>query len=249
MAAGLALMVVFVRWERNLARRGRQPLVDLTLFKVRHYSVGTVVAGALYGGFTGVFIVLAQYLQQGLHYSALQAAMPTVAFTLGSAVCGIISGRVVHRFGNRLVIGGTAATAVGLGATALVAGLPPGIPMGLALAGPLLVAGCGAGFVIAANQTLALRRVPRGEGSTAAGVYQTGMKIGTSLGTALAGSLFFGQIAATHGAFASAARVGLAGAAALAAVAFLVALPGLTLRMRENVSTVSGVEDLERVGG
>jgi MFS family permease len=212
---------------------------------VRHYWVGTLVAAGLYGGFTGIFFVLALFLQQGLHYSALQAALPTLAFTVGSAVCGIISGRIVHRVGHRLVIGGTAVTALGLAATALVVGSSSGAHMGLVLAGPLLVAGCGAGSVIAANQTLALHRVPRKESSTAAGVYQTGMKIGTSLGTALASSVFFSQIAATHGDFAAAAQIGLTGAAALTGVAFLVALPGLTLRMRASRHTVVGQEDVE----
>jgi EmrB/QacA subfamily drug resistance transporter len=247
LCAGVALLVVFVLWERSLPGRDRQPLVDLTLFRTRDYWVATLVAAALYGGFTGIFIVLAQFLQQGLHYSALQAALCTVVFTIGSAVCGIISGRIVHRVGRRLVIGGTAATAVGLAATALLVGESPGANMGLVLALPLLVAGCGAGCVIAANQTLALQRVPRREGSTAAGVYQTGMKIGTTLGTGLAGSLFFGAVVATHGDFASAAQTGLTGAAALAGVAFLVALLGFTLRVRKSPATVVGREDAEMV--
>lgn len=239
---GAALLLVFVLRERALARRGRQPLVDLTMLRVRSYWVGSLVAAAFYGGFTGVFLVITQYLQKGLHYSALQAALSTVAFTVGSAVCGIVSGRMAHRIGRFLVIGGSAATALGLAATALLVRSSSSVGMGLILAAPLLVAGCGAGCVISANQTLALHRVPRKEGSTAAGVYQTGMKIGTSLGTALASGLFFGEITATHGNYAAAAALGLTGSAALAGVALLVALPGFTLRVRESTATVAGRE-------
>ncbi|MEV7344330.1 MFS transporter [Streptomyces sp. NPDC093544] len=245
--SGLALLVVFVLYERAVARQGRQPLVDLNLFRERHYWVGTLVAASLYGGFTGIFLVLTQFLQQGLGYTALHAALSIVAFTVGSAVCGVISGRIVHRVGPPLVIVGTAVTALGLAGTALVVDTSSGAPMALLLAGPLLVAGCGAGLVIAANQTLALHRVPRKEGSTAAGIYQTGMKIGTSLGTALATSLYFSEIASTHGDFAAAARVGLIGGAALAAVAFLVALPGLTLGGRRSTPAALGQEEAEMV--
>jgi len=248
---GLALLAVFVLWERSVARGTRRPLVDIDLFRERAYWVGIVVAGALYGGFTGIFIVLSQFLQQGMHYSPFKASLCTVLFTVGSAVCGIISGRLVHRVGRPLVIVGTALTALGLAATALmVGGSEIGDNMFLLMALPLLVAGCGAGFVIAANQTLALQLVPRGEGSTAAGVYQTGMKIGTSLGTALSSSLYFSQLLATHRDFSAAARTGLLGAAALAAVAFLVALPGLTLRGRRDPAPAMGVvEETEPVGG
>ncbi|WP_210589161.1 MFS transporter [Streptomyces sp. GESEQ-35] len=247
---GLALLAVFVLWERSVARKARRPLVDLNLFRERAYWVGTLVAAALYGGFTGIFIVLFQFLQQGLHYSPFKASLCTVLFTLGSAACGIISGRLVHRVGRPLVIVGTACTALGLTATALVVGgSEAGDNMFLRMALPLLLAGCGAGLVIAANQTLALHRVPRREGSTAAGVYQTGMKIGTSLGTALASSLYFGQLLASHGDFSAAARTGLLGAAALAAVAFLVALPGLTLRgRRDGEAAVGAVQEVEPVG-
>ena len=86
-------------------------------------------------------------------------------------------------------------------------------------------AGCGTDCVIAANQTLALHRVPRKEGSTAAGVYQTGMKIGTTLGVALCNSLYC--------------------AAALAALAFAIALPGFTLRVRDPAVSVAAPEEVE----
>ncbi|MEV6112912.1 MFS transporter [Streptomyces sp. NPDC052109] len=242
--AGLALVAVFVLWERALARRARQPLVDITLFRERTYWVGALVAAALYGGFTGIFIVLAQFLQQGMHYAPFKASLCTVLFTVGSAVCGVVSGRVVHRAGRPLVIAGTALTAAGLAVTALVVGgSGAGDNMFLRMALPLLVAGCGAGFVIAANQTLALQQVPRREGSTAAGVYQTGMKIGTSLGTALAGSLYFSRLLATHRDFPAAARTGLLGAAALAAVAFAVALPGLTVRERRDTAPAADLAE------
>ncbi|MFK0159630.1 MFS transporter [Streptomyces sp. NPDC090499] len=248
-AVGLALLLVFIRWERSVDRRARQPLVDLNLFRERVYWVGTLVAAALYGGFTGIFIVLSQFLQRGLHYSPFAASLCTVLFTVGSAVCGVISGRLVHRAGRRLVVVGTALTAAGLAATAFVVGRSgSGDVMFLRTALPLLVAGCGAGFVIAANQTLALQLVPRREGSTAAGVYQTGMKIGTSLGTALAGSLYFSQLIAAHNDFSSAARAGLLGAAALAAIAFLIALPGLTLPGRHGSQEAIGIaEEVEPV--
>jgi EmrB/QacA subfamily drug resistance transporter len=230
---GCLLLAAFVRWERSVVRRAGRPLVDMNLFRERTYWVAVIVAGALYGGFTGIFIVLAQFLQQGMHYSPFKASLCTVLFTVGSAVCGIVGGRLVHRAGRLLVILGTALTAIGLGVTAFVAGgARPGDNMVALMAVPLLVAGCGAGLVIAANQTLALHLVPRREGSTAAGVYQTGMKIGTSLGTALAGSFYFSQLLTTHADFFSAARTGLLCAAGLAAVAFVVALPGLTLRRR-----------------
>jgi MFS family permease len=244
---GAVLLVLFVLYERSLARKQRQPLLDLSLFRVRSYWVGTLVAAAFYGGFTGIFLVLSQYFQQGLHYTALHASESIATFTVGSAVCGVLGGRLVNRIGRSLVIYGSIATAAGLAATAVLVRSVSPSDIGLALALPLLVAGCGAGFVISANQTIALHRVPRKEGSTSAGVYQTGMKLGVTLGTSVASGLYFATLTSTHDDFAKAASAGLTGAAALAGVAFLVALPGLTFRRRRNAEPIVAMGG-DRVG-
>ena len=244
---GIVLLVLFVLYERSLGRKQRQPLLDLSLFRVRSYWVGTLVAAAFYGGFTGIFLVLSQYFQQGLHYTALHASESIATFTIGSAVCGILGGRLVNRIGRSLVIYGSIATAVGLAATAVLVRTASPSDIGLVLALPLLVAGCGAGFVIAANQTIALHRVPRREGSTSAGVYQTGMKLGVTLGTSIASGLYFATLTSTHDDFAKAASAGLTGAAALAGAAFVVALPGLTFRRRRNGEPIVAIGAVEPV--
>jgi hypothetical protein len=89
-------------------------------------------------------------------------------------------------------------------------------------AAPLLVAGCGCGLVIAANQTLALHEITRANAGVAAGIYQTGERIGTALGTALSSALFFGGFAATGGDYHAAVGNGLASPAELVGVALLI---------------------------
>ena len=191
---GAALFAAFVAWEFAIRRRGRQPLVDMSLFRFRAYWVGTLVAAAFYGGFTGIFVVLTYYFQEGLRYSALHASLISAVFTTGSAVCAIVFGRLIHRIGRSLVIAGSAVTALGLGAAAALIGTSSGGEFPVLLPVVLLIGGCGAGCVIAANQTLALHFIPRREGSSAGGVYQTGMKIGSSLGVAIATALFFSSM-------------------------------------------------------
>jgi hypothetical protein len=77
------------------------------------------------------------------------------------------------------------------------------------------VAGCGCGFVISANQTLTLHEITRANAGVAAGVYETGQRIGTALGIALASALFFGGLAKTCGDYHAAVGLGLASPAAL----------------------------------
>jgi EmrB/QacA subfamily drug resistance transporter len=223
-AVGAVSLVLFVRWERRLGARDANPLVHLKVLRIRSYAVGTMIATAFYAGFTGIFLVLTLFLQQGLRYSPLHAALSTLIFTVFSAGTAIISGRIVQRVGRRLVVLGTGVATAGLIMLALVAHSWTGPNVALALAGPLLVAGCGCGLVISANQTLTLHQITRATAGVAAGVYETGQRIGTALGTALASALFFGTLARTHGDFHAAIGLGLASPAILVGLAFVIGL-------------------------
>ena len=150
----------------------------------------------------------------------------------------------MHRVGRPLVVLGTAVATLGLTMVALVAHGWTGPNVALALAAPLLVAGCGCGLVISANQTLTLYEITRATAGVAAGVYETGQRIGTALGTALASGLFFGALARTHGDYHAAVGLGLTSPALLVGLAFLV---GLVDIMRPVPATAAPV-DIQVVG-
>jgi hypothetical protein len=67
--------------------------------------------------------------------------------------------------------------------------------VGWATAAPLLLAGFGNGLVISPNQTLTLAEVPVRRGGSAAGVLQTGQRLGSAVGIAAVGSVFFARLA------------------------------------------------------
>jgi EmrB/QacA subfamily drug resistance transporter len=190
-AAGLAVLGVFLLWERREARHGREPVVDLHLFRVPGYAAGATVGTIYFAGFTGIFFVLTIHFQQSLGYSPLLAGLAVTPFAAGSAVTSAVGGRLVSRWGRSLVTAGLAIVLVGLLATDAVLGSVAGGASGWALAGPLLVAGIGSGFVISPNVTLTVADVPVARAGTAGGLLQTGQRIGTAAGIALIGSVFF----------------------------------------------------------
>jgi MFS family permease len=222
--ATLVVAVPVLPADRRGRRRGEQPPAAPGLLRVRGYLVGTMIAATFYAGFTSIFLVLTVFLQQGLKYSALQAALATLTFTVSSTCCAVVSGRVVHRLGRRIVVLGSALATAGLSLVALVAAVWTGGDMALLLTGPLLVAGCGCGLVIAANQILTLREVTRGNVGLAAGVYDTGQRLGTALGTGLTSAAFFGALANEPSDYHGAAGLGLSIAALLVGLGFVIGL-------------------------
>lgn len=202
--AGAALVAVFVAWER----RTRSPMVDLGLFRRRSYALGTVIALMFFAGFTAVFFIYSLYLQNGLRYSALEAGLASMPFAVGAGTAAAAGGRAVARFGRAMVAVGLVLAALGVVAVWAAVELEPGRGVGWAAAGPLLLMGIGSGLVIAPNQTITLSEVPYTEGGSAAGVLQTGQRVGTAAGVAAVGAVFFA--ASAGGGWAVAFRHGLA---------------------------------------
>ncbi|HEY7100118.1 MAG TPA: MFS transporter [Mycobacteriales bacterium] len=224
--------VLFVRWERIYRRRGREPMVDLALFGRRSYTFGATLALAYFAGFTGVFFIYVQFLQDGLGYSALQAGLASTPFALGSAVSAGLGGRVVVRIGRSLVAAGLVLVIVGLVGTWVAIGLVDSTAVGWAVAGPFLVAGIGSGLVIAPNQTLSLSEVPPRQGGAAGGVLQTGQRIGSAAGIAAVGSLFYSRLASSRGEFGVAVQDGFVLIVAFVAVALAIAIADLVVERR-----------------
>ena len=202
------LLVAWLLWERRYARHG-DPVVDLTLFQRGGFTAGAVVAVLYFAGFTGIFFIYTQYLQQGLQYDALVAGAAVLPFAIGSAVAAGVGGRIVQRFGRSMVAVGLAAVAVGFVGTYIAASAYPGRSVVWAAALPLAIAGLGSGLVITPNITITLQDVPVRRAGIAGGVLQTGQRIGAAAGIAVTGSVFYGSVASSHGNWALAFRHGM----------------------------------------
>jgi MFS family permease len=190
-ALAVVLVAGFVWWEARTVRRGGQPLLDPRLTHTSGYMPGLAIGLVYFIGFTGIWLVLALYLQDGLGYSPLRSGLTVTPFALGVAASAVVAGRLVARVGRWLTVSGLTMTVVGLAATALVLRQDGGDRAAWAAAGPLLLAGLGGGMVTSPNVTLTLESVPVPMAGAAGGALQTAQRIGSAIGTALLVSFFY----------------------------------------------------------
>jgi hypothetical protein len=191
------LGAVFVWWDLRYLRRGREPVVNLRLFGIPSYRNGVLLGMVYFAGFTGIFFVFAQALQEGLGYSALLSGVATLPFALGGGASAALSGKAVTRLGRPMVVVGAGLVLLGALGMALAAHIVTGSGLGWATALPLLVAGIGSGLVISPNITLTVAKVPVAQAGVAGGMQQTAQRVGSAAGIAITGSVFYGMLQTT----------------------------------------------------
>jgi EmrB/QacA subfamily drug resistance transporter len=180
--AGLAVLAVFVAWERA----GTHPMLSLSFFRSRRFSGATSAAGLNMFALFGAMFVLTQFLQFKLGYSALAAGVRIlpVAAVLAAAAPG--SALLVRLLGTKLTVAaGLTAVAGGLWqlSTATTASTYADTLPGM------MLLGLGAGLVMPATAESVMGSLPSGRTGVGAATNGTSLQVGGALGVAVVGSL------------------------------------------------------------
>ncbi|NQX03866.1 MFS transporter [Rathayibacter sp. VKM Ac-2856] len=140
---GLAALVAFVIWERRTA----DPMLPLSLFASRNFTVGNVSTAFVYGALSFGFFGLGLYLQQGLGFSATLAGLATLPPTILLLLLSQVAGSLSARFGPRLFMGvGPLIAGVGF---LLLAGVRPPADYATQLLPGILLFGLGLAITVA----------------------------------------------------------------------------------------------------
>ncbi|MGY4768727.1 MFS transporter [Kribbella sp. CWNU-51] len=230
------LLAVFAWWELHTVRRGREPVLDPRLAHTPGFAAGSIIGLVYFIGFTGIWLVLALFYQDGFGYSPLRSGLAVTPFAIGVAVSAAIAGRLVSRFGRLLTVAGLTATVAGLVTTALLLRHVGGDAAQWATAGPLLVAGIGGGMVTSPNITLSLQNVPVRMAGAAGGALQTAQRIGSAIGTAVLATIFYRVLMSSHHDYPTAVSEALLSASGLMVVALLIAIVDLVRHHRPGVA-------------
>ncbi len=192
--SGLAVLAIWLVWERRYRARGRSPMVDLSMFRIRTFSMGASMITVFFAGSTTIWVLIALFAQDGMGQTPLVSGMLGLPGALASIYSAPLAGRLVVKWGRKIVVYGLILNLLGLLLTAWASVLiSHGASIWL-LSLSTLPIGFGAGWITSPNQALTLRDVPVANGGTAAGIMQTGQRIATAVGTAAVTGIFFHQL-------------------------------------------------------
>jgi EmrB/QacA subfamily drug resistance transporter len=110
--AGVALLAVFVWWERRAA----EPLLPLQLFRSRIFSVANAMGFTIGMAMFGAIIFIPLFLQIVYGVSAKSSGLRTIPLMAGLLITAVVSGRTISRIGRYrpFPIAGTAILVVGM---------------------------------------------------------------------------------------------------------------------------------------
>jgi EmrB/QacA subfamily drug resistance transporter len=184
--AGLALIVAFVAWEL----RAPDPLLRLSIFRDRAFSVETLVLGLISIVFVPFFFFASVYAQVSLGKSSSNAGLYIMWFFLGFVVLAQLGGRILDKRGAKLaVVAGTALGAVGF---YLLAGRLTDLSLSKQTL-DIALAGGGLGLMLGTASTDAVNRGPSTSYSEVTGITQTARNFGASVGLAVLGAILISR--------------------------------------------------------
>lgn len=203
-AAGAVLLIVFAIWQHY---NKREPLVPLSLFRTRNFTIGNLANVMLGICLAGAMLPLVIYLQAVLGLSPLQAGLMLApsAFVSG-VIAPFIGERTDGAYAKYIGAFGFAAMASGYAIVALVAG-PDSAP--LTILPGIIVLGMGLGCVFTPLTNLSISTVPPHQIGSGSGVFNAFRQVGTVLGTASVGVLLQSRLVASMHETASQAAAGL----------------------------------------
>lgn len=193
--AGIVILVLFVLWQRHKSRTGREPLIELSLFKSRAVAVGLPVILMLMFMQAGMLFIVPVFLQLSLGLSPILCGVAIFPLTVFLIVFSQLAAKLAKRFSPKTLI------MFGMGL----------IPLGLALIWVLLadkphawqvipggiIVGIGIGLANAPLLNMVQSAAPAREQSEISGINRAFSNLGGSFGTAIAGAVLISVLIST----------------------------------------------------
>lgn len=187
LVGGSIILYAFYNRQQMLENAKRNPLLQVSMLKIAQLRSGLSVLMAQYLIVGAVFFVVPIYLQMVLGLDALQTGVKLVPLSLALIVFSLVgarfavrqSPRFIVRLGQWLLVGGSAALAFSVNHNLT----------GIAFAAAMFLVGAGLGLLASQLGNVNMSAVDESRTSEVGGLQGTSQNLGSSLGTALIGSV------------------------------------------------------------
>jgi MFS family permease len=187
LAVGALVLSFFFFHIRARERAGREPLLSTALFRNRTSNLGLVTQNVQWLLLMGTAFVVSAFLQVVRGYNAIETGVIFTAATGGILVSSLAAERLAKKHAQRtLIMAGFITTIAGIG---VLLAMVKGSPSAWAFAPGLLLIGLGVGVMLTPSVNVVQSAFPEDQQGEISGLSRSVSNLGSSLGTAIAGTI------------------------------------------------------------
>jgi MFS family permease len=192
LAVGVALLIGFLFYIRSRERSGKEPLLSTQLFRNRTCNLALITQNIQWLLLMGLSFVVAVYLQTELGYSAIKTGVIFTAATVGILLSSFGAERFARKRRQKgLIIGGFVIVLAGI---VLLLGLVKAWSSIAAFVPGLFLIGFGLGGMLTPSVNLVQSSFPEDQQGEISGLSRAVSNLGSSFGTAIAGTILVSVI-------------------------------------------------------
>jgi len=194
MAAGLACFAAFCQRQRTAVA----PLIKPSLLRNRGFAAGLIVGLVVFAAIGGLIYAVSLYLQRGLGYSPLRAAVVGFApVAAGLVIASVASMNLLGRLGRKLTLAGIVVTVAGVGWLLLL--VTGSTPTAASLAPAMTVIGLGMGATFATIYDIAIGDIDPADDGSASGSLSSIQQLANAIGPAIITTIYFDALSGGQG--------------------------------------------------
>src|SRR4051812_9397603 len=200
LVVGALFLLAFFLYIRARERAGKEALLSTGLFKNRTCNLALVTQNIQWLLLLGTSFVVSVYLQEVRGYSAIKTGVIFTAATVGILASSLAAERLAKRFPQRtLIVAGFIVTLTGV---VLLLGLVPAWDSIAAFVPGLLLLGLGLGTMLTPSVNVVQSSFPEALQGEISGLSRSISNLGSSFGTAIAGTILVSVVATGNAAYA-----------------------------------------------
>jgi MFS family permease len=193
LAIGVGFLIAFLLYIRARERAGKEALLSTGLFKNRTCNLALVTQNIQWLILMGTSFVVSVFLQTVRGYSAIKTGVIFTAATAGILISSLGAERFAKRRAQRtLIVAGFVITVVGI---ALLLGLVPGTSSIWLFVPGLFLIGFGLGGMLTPSVNVVQSSFPEDQQGEISGLSRSVSNLGSSFGTAIAGTILVSVVA------------------------------------------------------
>src|SRR3954469_1400170 len=190
---GAAFLASFFLFIRRRERSGKEPLLSTRLFRNRTCNLALVTQNVQWLMLLGTSFVVSVFLQTERGYSAIKTGVIFTAATVGILISSFAAERWARKYAQKtLIVTGFVVTIVGMG---LLLGLVKASSSDWAFVPGLFLVGFGVGAMLTPSVNVVQSSFPEALQGEISGLSRSVSNLGSSFGTAIAGTILVSVVA------------------------------------------------------